>query len=88
MAQFIGYGSNLTLDGTVECDAAIMDGNSADFGSVGAVSGIQSCFCYIQVRYSLSDTGINNPIRLAHSILEYSRTPDSLGRIAPLFVAV
>lgn len=33
-----GYGSNLTLDGTVECDAAIMDGR-ANFGSVGAVSG-------------------------------------------------
>lgn len=34
-----GYGSNLTLDGTVECDAAIMDGQTGDFGSVGAVSG-------------------------------------------------
>jgi isoaspartyl peptidase/L-asparaginase-like protein (Ntn-hydrolase superfamily) len=29
----------LTLDGTVECDAAIMDGQTGDFGSVGAVSG-------------------------------------------------
>ncbi|KAF7361680.1 hypothetical protein MVEN_00511500 [Mycena venus] len=37
-----GCGSNLTLAGTVECDAAIMDGNSADFGSVGAVSGIKN----------------------------------------------
>lgn len=34
-----GYGSNLTFDGTVECDAAIMDGATGDFGSVGAVSG-------------------------------------------------
>ncbi|RDB24942.1 Threonine aspartase 1 [Hypsizygus marmoreus] len=37
-----GYGSNLTLHGTVECDAAIMDGRSGDFGSVGAVSGIKN----------------------------------------------
>jgi isoaspartyl peptidase/L-asparaginase-like protein (Ntn-hydrolase superfamily) len=34
-----GYGSNLTADGEVECDAAIMDGRTGDFGSVGALSG-------------------------------------------------
>ncbi|KAG8213659.1 hypothetical protein J3R82DRAFT_10353 [Butyriboletus roseoflavus] len=34
-----GYGSNLTFQGTVECDAAIMDGRTGDFGSVGAVEG-------------------------------------------------
>lgn len=33
-----GYGSNLTLEGTVECDAALMHGTGL-FGSVGAVSG-------------------------------------------------
>ncbi|KAJ7497469.1 asparaginase [Mycena latifolia] len=37
-----GYGSNLTLDGTVECDAAIMDGRTSDFASVGAVSGVKN----------------------------------------------
>ncbi|KAJ7091214.1 asparaginase [Mycena epipterygia] len=37
-----GYGSNLTLDGTVECDAAIMDGLTSDFGSAGAVSGVKN----------------------------------------------
>lgn len=38
-----GYGSNLTLDGTVECDAALhisCSNNDLQFGSVGAVSGI------------------------------------------------
>ncbi|KAI0706840.1 nucleophile aminohydrolase [Cerioporus squamosus] len=36
-----GYGSNLTLSGTVECDASIMDGRTGDFGAVGAVSDVQ-----------------------------------------------
>ncbi|KAF7321709.1 hypothetical protein MKEN_00692300 [Mycena kentingensis (nom. inval.)] len=38
----VGSGSNLTLHGTVECDAAIMDGLTRDFGSVGAVAGIKN----------------------------------------------
>ncbi|KIJ67970.1 hypothetical protein HYDPIDRAFT_180069 [Hydnomerulius pinastri MD-312] len=37
-----GYGSNLTFEGTVECDAAIMDGQSGDFGSTGAVTGVKN----------------------------------------------
>ncbi|RDX55102.1 N-terminal nucleophile aminohydrolase [Lentinus brumalis] len=36
-----GYGSNLTLSGTVECDASIMDGRTGDFGAVGAVPDVQ-----------------------------------------------
>ncbi|KAI4355029.1 hypothetical protein L6164_003847 [Bauhinia variegata] len=37
-----GRGSNLTEDGSVECDASIMDGKSGAFGAVGAVPGVRN----------------------------------------------
>ncbi|XP_076098055.1 threonine aspartase 1-like isoform X1 [Mytilus galloprovincialis] len=37
-----GIGSNLTMDGTVECDASVMDGLSLQFGAVGCVQGFQN----------------------------------------------
>ncbi|EIN11582.1 N-terminal nucleophile aminohydrolase [Punctularia strigosozonata HHB-11173 SS5] len=37
-----GYGSNLTWDGGVECDASLMEGTTCAFGAVGAVSGIKN----------------------------------------------
>ncbi|KAF8469186.1 nucleophile aminohydrolase [Kalaharituber pfeilii] len=36
-----GYGSNLSLDGTVECDAVIMEGSGLS-GAVGAISHVQN----------------------------------------------
>ena len=51
-----GLGSNLTLDGTVECDASIMDGQSLHYGAVGAVSGCVSFYfsVIISVRTEVS----------------------------------
>ena len=39
-----GVGSNLTLDGTVEGDASIMEGNTLQYAAVGAIPGIVQ-FC-------------------------------------------
>ncbi|KAF8445531.1 nucleophile aminohydrolase [Terfezia claveryi] len=39
-----GYGSNLSLDGTVECDAVIMEGGGLS-GAVGALCHVQNPIC-------------------------------------------
>jgi isoaspartyl peptidase/L-asparaginase-like protein (Ntn-hydrolase superfamily) len=62
-----GIGSNLCLNGNIECDASIMDEDS--YGAVGAVSGnvfLNTCVSYIS---ELLFKDIQNPITLAWALL-------------------
>lgn len=49
-----GFGSNLTSDGKVECDASVMNGSDHNYGAIGAVSGVKNpvdvakCLCQYQ----------------------------------------
>ncbi|KAK9144951.1 hypothetical protein Sjap_004854 [Stephania japonica] len=53
-----GRGSNLTIDGCVECDASIMDGPSGVFGAVGAVPGVRNP---IQIAATLAKEQMTGP---------------------------
>ncbi|XP_074600903.1 threonine aspartase 1-like [Brevipalpus obovatus] len=37
-----GLGSNFCLDGSIECDASLMDGSSLDWAGIGAISSIKN----------------------------------------------
>lgn len=37
-----GYGSNLTSDGNVECDASIMNGTTLNWGAIGSLRGFKN----------------------------------------------
>jgi taspase (threonine aspartase 1) len=85
--MYLGYGSNLTLDGQVECDASIMDARTGNFGSVGAIAGMPRQLLSPSIFLTLF-TGVKNPIRLARAILDHAQRPDELGRMPPLFVSI
>lgn len=76
-----GYGSNLSIDGTVECDATIVN-HIGRSGACGAVPGTPHLR---DNTLSISDeeTGIRNPISLAKLILDMSNKPLSLRRVPP-----
>lgn len=56
-----GTGSSLTLQGTVECDASIMEGRHLTFGAVGALTGIKNP---IRVAKKLVDEQLKGPLSL------------------------
>lgn len=81
-----GYGSNLALDGTVECDATVID-HYGRSGAVGAVSrkSIQRSifFGYLLIMRCDWILELRNPIHLARIILDCSTKPLSLRRVPP-----
>jgi taspase, threonine aspartase, 1 len=58
-----GFGSNLTLDGKIECDASIMDANG--FGSVAALSNIKNP---IKVAQTLLDAQIKGTLSMGRIV--------------------
>ena len=82
-----GYGSNLTLNGTVECDATIIDhlGRSGAAGAVPRKSRL-GCSRVPELDSNESPTEVKNPVSLARVIYEHSSKPLSLQRVPPNFL--
>lgn len=82
-----GYGSNLTLNGTVECDATIIDhlGRSGATGAVPRKSRL-GCSRVPELGSNESPTEVKNPVSLARVIYEHSSKPLSLQRVPPNFL--
>ncbi|EIW63309.1 N-terminal nucleophile aminohydrolase [Trametes versicolor FP-101664 SS1] len=65
---------------------------NAGYGSNLTMSGIVECDASLMDGLTRdfgaigAVSGVKNPIKLAHSVLQYSRTPDLLGRIPPLLL--
>jgi taspase (threonine aspartase 1) len=75
-----GYGSNLAMDGVVECDASIVD----HFGRSGAVGAVaRTSFLTILVLTLTQIAEIKNPISLARLVYEHTSKPLTLRRVPP-----
>ncbi|XP_022770385.1 putative threonine aspartase isoform X2 [Durio zibethinus] len=90
-----GRGSNLTEDGSVECDASLMDGQSGAFGAVGAVPGKfyipwTKSYTFLQllsVYYVCFRPGVPNAIQIAALLVkEQMKGSSLLGRMPPMFL--
>lgn len=81
-----GHGSNLSIDGVVECDATIVDhyGRSGACGAVPSMSSSSHAFHPKMVLTENAD--VKNPISLAKKILETSSQTLSLRRVPPNFL--
>jgi taspase (threonine aspartase 1) len=79
-----GYGSNLSINGSVECDATVVDhlGRSGACGAVPSTCDLkhQLSICLVSDCFLLD---IRNPISLAKLILDMSSKPLSLRRVPP-----
>lgn len=86
-----GYGSNLALDGSVECDASIME-ESGQSGACGAVERKPTALpvtAILQRDYLgrlLTVPDFQNPSALARLILDNSKRPMSLKRVPPILL--
>lgn len=74
-----GYGSNLAMDGVVECDASIVD-HCGRSGAVGAVA--RTCSLAFET-WTLTSAEIKNPISLARLLYEHTNKPLTLRRVPP-----
>lgn len=74
-----GYGSNLSIDGTVECDATIVD----HLGRSGACGAVPSMSTRAILWKDANELDIRNPISLAKLIFDGSKRPLSLRRVPP-----
>ena len=82
-----GFGSNLAIDGKVECDATVVD-HFGRAGAVGAIARMSSFGCLDVVEMNpvsseLTRVEIRNPIHVARLILEHSLKPLALRRVPP-----
>ena len=74
-----GYGSNLAMDGVVECDASVVD----HYGRSGAVGAVTRKWLLYSLNLLLIELEIKNPISLARNILDHSTHEMLLRRVPP-----
>ena len=77
-----GYGSNLSMDGVVECDAVVVD----QFGRSGGAGAVARTPVYTPNGWILfTDTisEVKNPISLARMLLDHTTRTLSLRRVPP-----
>jgi taspase, threonine aspartase, 1 len=75
-----GYGSNLSMDGVVECDALVVD----HMGKSGGVGAIARKFSLLFVGFILTTCEeVKNPISVARKVLVHSDRQLTLRRVPP-----